>query len=289
MSSPVAIVTGASSGIGLALTKHLLSQNWSVVLLDVQNPPAEAALPKDKSLYIHCDVGSWDSQAAAFKQAFEWKGRLDFAALNAGIDDRDDIFRTAALDQAEFGNHAPRKPDMSTFDVNLLGAYYGAKLFTHYYLRNPSKSRKLGCIVMTSSMAGLYPHAGVPQYTATKYGVVGLVRSLAPVALKVSGIRVNSICPAFVPTNLAPPGLMEAWPKSGITPMSTIMRAYDEFLDEEKAWNGQCVEASLEELTYRGTPVPPGSEKVEIDIHPLRLFDEIYRERNIKFARRSKI
>lgn len=289
MSSPVAIVTGASSGIGLALTKHLLSQNWSVVLLDIQKPPSAAALPDDTSLYIHCDVGNWDSQAIAFEQAFKWKGRLDFVALNAGIDDHDDIFRAAALDLAEFGNHAPRRPDMSTFDVNLMGAYYGAKLFTHYYLRNPSKIRKTGCIVMTSSMAGLYPHAAVPQYTASKYGIVGLVRSLAPTALEVSGIRINAICPAFVPTNLAPPGLMEAWPKEGITPMSTIMRAYEELLDEEKAWNGQCVEASLEELTFRGSPLPPDSEKVEVDIHPLNLFDQAYKERNIKFARRAKL
>ncbi len=71
--------------------------------------------------------------------------------------------------------------------------------------------------------------------------------------------------------------------------MSTIIRAYEELLDEKKAWNGQCVEASLDELMYRGSPVPPGSEKVKIDIHPLNLFDEIYRERNIKFARRSRL
>lgn len=289
MASPVAIVTGASSGIGLALTKDLLAQGWSVALLDVQAPPANAALPKDTSLYIRCDVGNWDSQAAAFEQTFKWKGRLDFAALNAGIDDRDDIFRAAALDKAEFGDHAPRKPDMSPFDVNLIGAYYGVKLFTHYYLRNPSKIRDMGCIVMTSSLAGLYPHGGVPQYSATKYGIVGLVRSLAPTAKQVSGIRINSICPAFVPTNLAPPGLMESWPKDGITPMSTIMRAFNELLDETKAWNGKCVEASLDELIYHGIPYPPASEKVKIDIHPLQLFDDIYRERNIKFARRSKI
>lgn len=289
MSSPVAVVTGASSGIGLALTKELISKNWLVVLLDVQKPPSEAALLNDKSLYIRCDVGNWDSQASAFEKAFKWKGRLDFAALNAGIDDRDDIFRAAALDKAEFGDHEPRKPDMSTFEVNLLGAYYGAKLFTHYYLRNRSKIRKMGCIVMTSSMAGLYPHPGVPQYTASKYGIVGLVRSLGPVASEVSGIRVNAICPAFVPTNLAPPGLMEAWPKDGITPMSTIMRAYEELMDENQAWNGKCVEASLDELTYRGSPQPPGSEKIKIDIHPLTLFDEIYKERNINFARRTKL
>lgn len=140
MSSPVAIVTGASSGIGLALTKYLQSKNWSVALLDIQKP--REAISNGSSLYIQCDVGNWESQAAAFEQAFKWKGRLDFVALNAGIDDHDDIFRAAALDLAEYGNHKPRKPDMSTFDINLNGPYYGAKLFTHYYLRNPSKIRK---------------------------------------------------------------------------------------------------------------------------------------------------
>lgn len=101
MAPPTAIVTGGCSGIGLSLTKHLLERKWQVVQADI-NPPKEAL---DSTKYVKCDVSSWDDQAALFEQAYEWTGRLDFCALNAGIDDRDDIFRSISTSK-------PRKPNM---------------------------------------------------------------------------------------------------------------------------------------------------------------------------------
>lgn len=83
-----------------------------------------------------------------------------------------------------------------------------------------------GKIVITASSAGLYALPPIPQYTASKYALVGLTRALAPVADKV-GVCVNAICPAIVATGLAPPGLMDAFEERVRTPMSTIMRAFD--------------------------------------------------------------
>lgn len=85
MNNPVAIVTGASSGIGLALTQHLLAKGWDVVLLDLNPPPSSASLPSDRTLFIRTDVSAWPSQSAAFAQAHAWRNRLDAAALNAGL------------------------------------------------------------------------------------------------------------------------------------------------------------------------------------------------------------
>ena len=110
MSPPTAIVTGACSGIGLALTKYLLERKWNVMMADVNSPKEDL----DNTRFIKCDVSSWDSQAAMFQQAYEWQGRLDFAALNAGIDDRDDIFNSISSDSTK----PPRKPNMLTLDVS---------------------------------------------------------------------------------------------------------------------------------------------------------------------------
>jgi 15-hydroxyprostaglandin dehydrogenase (NAD) len=190
----VALITGASSGIGLALTKHLLSQGWSVVMADLQPPSQHEEAANDdeinlplslpllstkmdrKVLYFHTDVASFESQASTFQQAFNWHQRLDLAVLNAGITDRDDIFNSSSSSTTP-----PPRPDMSTFSVCLHAVYYGIKLFAHHAARNPTPG---GRVIATASAAGLYPNPGIPQYTAAKHGVVGLVRALAPQAAK---------------------------------------------------------------------------------------------------------
>lgn len=88
-----------------------------------------------------------------------------------------------------------------------------------------------------------------PQYTAAKYGVVGLTRASGP-ALAKEGITVNCICPAFIMTNLCPPQVRDIFPKEHITPMSTVLKAFDTFIDNEDM-TGQTVELSLGELYFR--------------------------------------
>lgn len=60
-----------------------------------------------------------------------------------------------------------------------------------------------------------------PQYTASKYGIIGLTRALGLVFAK-ENITVNAICPAFISTNLCPPAVLARWPKEHITPLSTV-------------------------------------------------------------------
>jgi len=88
-----------------------------------------------------------------------------------------------------------------------------------------------------------------PQYTASKYGVVGLVRASGPAFLK-ENITVNAICPAFIPTNLCPPEVAARWPKEHITPLSTVNKAIDAFLQDDKM-TGQVVELSQENIYFR--------------------------------------
>jgi 15-hydroxyprostaglandin dehydrogenase (NAD) len=197
--------------------------------------------------------------------------------LNAGIDDRDDIFNSTS-------NHLdnpPAKPNMKTFEVNLFGPYYGVKLAAHYMALNKpmhgDSNGKGGRIVITASDAGLWALPAVPQYTATKHAVVGLVRALAASATE-AGVSINAVAPALTPSNLAPAGLLESYPKEALTKMETLMRAFDALgrFDEveTEGWggqepNGQVVEGRGDDIHYKneiektnGREVPKGESCV---------------------------
>jgi NAD(P)-dependent dehydrogenase (short-subunit alcohol dehydrogenase family) len=121
MTPAVAIVTGGSSGIGLALVQHLVDLKWNVVIADLNPPKASTG---GNTLFIKTDIGSWDQQADMFRQAHDWGKRLDFVALNAGIDDRDDIFNTLSHDLSK----PPRRPSTATFNINISGTYESTRL-----------------------------------------------------------------------------------------------------------------------------------------------------------------
>ncbi|TKA83031.1 hypothetical protein B0A55_00830 [Friedmanniomyces simplex] len=286
MAPPTAIITGAASGIGLALTKFLLERGWAVCMADLNEPKEKL----NNTLFVKTDVSSWDQQAALFEQAYTWQGRLDFHAANAGIDDRDDIFHSLSSASTK----PPKQPNMLCFAVNLHGPYYGIKLAAHY-MTLPStaagKPKPGGKIVVTSSAAGIYPSPFAPQYAATKHALVGLVRSLAPIAAAVN-IKVNAICPALVRTGLAPPGLLEQFTEDQFTPMSTMMRCFSALADfddvgkedwVEKGKSGETVEGNLDELTWHQPPGRP-DEASYINEEGQNAWAKIYFERNKNFA-----
>jgi len=95
----------------------------------------------------------------------------------------------------------------------------------------------------------------------------------------------------MVPTELAPPGLMERFPKEHVTPMSTILRAFEELMDEKANRNGECVEVAMQDLFYRTPPEPMGESQKWMKEGAAEFWTEAYRERNVEFvdAKRSKI
>ncbi|EXJ76396.1 15-hydroxyprostaglandin dehydrogenase (NAD) [Cladophialophora psammophila CBS 110553] len=94
MDQPVAIVTGAASGIGLAVSKHLLTRGFRVVMGDVNEAEGRRLQGElgPATLFVHVDVSRYDDQLRLFSTAVEWGGRLDFLAANAGIDDRQSLY-----------------------------------------------------------------------------------------------------------------------------------------------------------------------------------------------------
>lgn len=155
MSKPVAIVTGAASGIGLAMTKHLLSRGYKVAMADMNRNEGErlhSELGSD-TMFHQTDVSSYDQQAALVSQAFEWGGnRLDFFAANAGIDDRQSLYQDNSTVELN-AKGVPKPLNLKTMDVDLNAVFQAIWLFKYYAGKNTGK--KGGNIVITSSAAGL--------------------------------------------------------------------------------------------------------------------------------------
>lgn len=273
-----ALVTGACSGIGLALVYHLLAKKdikWNVILADINEKAYQTIsnhLDSSRTIFISTDVSSWNSHAVLFKKAVEWapNQRVDFFAANAGIADKEVLIGPGSdynLDTE------PQKPNLACLDVDLYGVLYGLKLYIHYTrkAKRDSPTDFYPKMVITASCVGQYPFAVAPQYAAAKAACVNLTRSTGIPALKHEGIAINCIMPAFVVTNIMPEYLATNWPKEYVTPLGTMMRAYDELIEVDGKVVGDgksdgkdgvvktamSVECVVDKLFYRTHVEPP--------------------------------
>ncbi|TVY68740.1 5'-hydroxyaverantin dehydrogenase [Lachnellula suecica] len=262
MSKSGAIITGGASGVGLELTKHLLSKGWRVVMLDINKAGEEISKELGLDvLWVETDVSKWESQVKAYEtgisfdpslilrtadtsQAFSWCPELSFLAANAGL-------YTDATDPSSimFSQHdgLPEKPPLENFGVNLIGTIYSIKLFLHHIQKLDPSQPKDGSpkarIVITSSQAGIYRLCANPIYTSSKQYLVGLTRSLGPYYSSTYSITINSIAPGAMPTPLIGP-VIPLTPTKYMTPFTTIMKVFDRFIDGKET--GQIIEASGE-------------------------------------------
>lgn len=157
MSKPVAIVTGAGSGIGEATATHLHKLGYKVVVADWNTESGQrvaTALGPD-ALFHQTDVSSYTSQARLFKRAYEWGGnRLDFCHANAGIADRQVIFDDMEKEEMD-EEGLVKKLDTKAMEVNLEAVIHGLWLFKYYVRRSKESGGGKGFFVATSSAAGL--------------------------------------------------------------------------------------------------------------------------------------
>ncbi|KAK8054970.1 hypothetical protein PG993_000197 [Apiospora rasikravindrae] len=225
------LITGGASGFGASFARHWAAHGAHVILGDVNDKAGEALAAELRSLsgatphqhYRHCDVTSWESQAAFFRDAVALSphGGLDAVIANAGISDTDFSFCRAQEkkgDGNDDGSPGPGKPDLKCLDVNLVGAAYTAHLAMYWLARNPgSTAHDLGKprtpdgperdrhLLLIGSVASLWPVAQSTQYTMSKHAVMGLFRSLRGMAGWQSGVRVNLLCPYIIATGIVPP------------------------------------------------------------------------------------
>jgi NAD(P)-dependent dehydrogenase (short-subunit alcohol dehydrogenase family) len=183
----VAVVTGGSSGIGLATVRRLASEGATVVVADVDLGGGKAAADEVNGLFVEADVAHRADVEEIYRVTFSSYGRIDVAFHNAGIapPDDDSILTT----------------DIEAWkrvqDVNLTSVYLCCQAVIPYMQRAGK-----GSIINTASFVAVLGSATSQiSYTASKGGVLALSRELG-VQFAREGIRVNALCPGPVNTPL---------------------------------------------------------------------------------------
>jgi NAD(P)-dependent dehydrogenase (short-subunit alcohol dehydrogenase family) len=184
----VALVTGASSGMGLATARAFTEAGAAVVLADVNQAALQAttddlAAAGHRVLGVPCDVADEDQVAALVAAAVDAFGRLDMAFNNAGI-------QVPVSDPAD-------EPATAFDRVNAVN-YRGIWACMKHELIQ-MRAQGSGAIVNCSSIGGLIGLPGRGSYHASKHAVIGLTRS-AGVEYAPRGIRINAVCPGTIAT-----------------------------------------------------------------------------------------
>lgn len=195
----VVVLTGGSSGIGLATVNLLLSLGASVVSGDLNDPPE--TLPG--LTFRKTNVTHWTELTALFKKAIEVHGHIDYVFANAGIGPRANYLELETDASGDL-----KEPNSDAIDVMLKGVINTACLAFHYM-----KTKPQGCaIVLMASSTGFQP-LRAPDYSCAKHGVLGFGRGLARL-MEATGIpiRINILAPSWTSTNVLPDvaGIMQA-------------------------------------------------------------------------------
>jgi len=195
----VAVVTGAASGIGLAIADALAAEGASVLMTDLDGAALDAAAASlrdrgDEVDALVVDVRDPDAVEAAAARAVEHYGSLHIAVNNAGIVNGGNSWELSLEDWHR------------VLDVNLWGVIHGVRAFVPRILATGEE----GHVVNTASMAAVDIHAGIAPYTVAKHGVLGLSDVLrAELAAADAPVGVSVVMPGMIRTAMNPIGTIE--------------------------------------------------------------------------------
>lgn len=190
LTGKVALVTGASRGIGRAIALKLAADGCNVVVNYAGSEAAAAeTVAKIKELgreaiMVKANVSSVDDVNDMFKTALETFGQIDILVNNAGIT-RDNLMMRMKEDEWD-----------DVIDTNLKGVFNCIKAATR-----PMMKQRSGRIINITSVVGVLGNAGQANYVAAKAGVIGLTKTAAR-ELASRGITVNAVAPGFIATDM---------------------------------------------------------------------------------------
>lgn len=187
LAGKVAIITGAGRGIGQATAVKFGKEGATVIACDINADQAQETAQMVSSgggeaMGFQVDVRDKPSIARMVEAVVARYGRVDCLVNNAGI-----------VQDATIKNMTDEQFD-SVVDINLKGVYNCTKAVVDVMLKQNS-----GVILNTSSIVGIYGNFGQTNYAASKFGVIGMVKTWAR-ELGRKGIRANAVCPGFVST-----------------------------------------------------------------------------------------
>ena len=190
LTGKIAVVTGASRGIGKEIAKTLAAKGATVVVN--YNGSAEKAEETVKEIEalggkaeaLQCNVSDYDKAAEMMAYVVKTYGRVDILVNNAGIT-RDNLLMK--MSEEDFD---------AVLNTNLKGAFNCIKHISRQMLK-----QKSGHIVNISSVSGVMGNAGQVNYSASKAGVIGMTKAVAR-EMASRGITVNAIAPGFIRTEM---------------------------------------------------------------------------------------
>ncbi len=186
----VALVTGASRGIGKACAIELAKAGYEIIINYAGNEEAASKTVSEieaigvSAKAVKFDVSNKTEVEAALSGIITEYGRIDVLVNNAGIT-RDGLFIRMSSDAWE-----------AVINTNLNSAFYVTNPISKIMIK-----QRTGCIINMASIAGVYGNAGQTNYAAAKAGLIGFTKALAK-ELASRGIRVNAIAPGFIQTDM---------------------------------------------------------------------------------------
>ena len=185
----VALVTGASYGIGFAIASAYAEAGATIVFNDIKQELVDKGLAAyaEKGIKAHgyvCDVTNEEQVNAFIKKVEEEVGVIDILVNNAGIT-RDNL--VMKMNDEEFD---------AVYETNLKGVFHTIHHTSRYFLK-----QKSGRIINISSVSGITGNAGQANYCSAKAGVIGLTKSVAR-ELSTRGITANVVAPGMIETDM---------------------------------------------------------------------------------------